>query len=179
MQNKGIKMKKLTVILFALAITASAATANAGANVQSVPDFVPYGTVEATLIRNNNSLTVDGTVYGLNPGETYTVWWVIETATETLIMNASGGIANRHGALSFGAALQTGSYEAGDDTPRVVFLGGTLADTGSATVIFDVLAHGSKIPGRVNEQISTLEAGCEPALFCPSVTVFGFGPVAP
>ena len=177
--NWGVEMKKLTLVLTALAIFASAAKAIAGADIQSAPDFVAYGSVEAKLIRNNNSLTVNGTVYGLNPGETYTVWWIVDTGTELLVMNASGGIANQHGALSFGAALQTGTYETGDDTPRVVYLGGTLADTGSAAVIFDVLAHGPKIPGRVNEQISTLEAGCEPAPFCPSATLFGFFPVAP
>ena len=184
-------MRKIIVAVAALTLYLSVSSAFGGSDVQSEPDVIltPGAVVEATLRRNNNIITVSAKVYGLDPGETYTAWWVVfpegDFAVVPMIMNASGGIANQHGVLSFGAALQTGTYEDGDTKPRFVLFGGTLEDPRSAAVIIDVLDHGPKIPGRVSEQISTLGAGCETPdpndvdPDCPSAAAVLFLPITP
>ena len=178
---RGIQMKKLIIALTAWTACMSIANASEGTVKQTEQDalFV-VGLIEMELVRNNNTLAVSGEVSGLNPGETYTVWWLVgDEGGDFLVLNASGGIADDAGVLGFGAALQTGTYVGGDTTPRVVFLGGELTNPKTAYVQFDVLAHGPKIPGRVKEQISTLDAGCEPEQFCPGVAFIGFNPPAP
>jgi hypothetical protein len=52
---------------------------------------------------------VHGTVYGVEPGNAYTVWWIIDGEVFILV-TATGGIANAKGELSFAAALPTGVH---------------------------------------------------------------------
>lgn len=174
-------MKKLFIAVLASFMCVAVTHASGGPNTQDSPDIVFLGgTILVKLTRSENALTANGVIYGLNPHETYTIWWIVgDEAGDLLVLNAAGGVADRFGALTFGTALQTGEYTTGDTTPRVVYLGGELTNTDTAYVQFDVLAHGPKIPGRVREQISTLDAGCEPEEFCPTVAAFAFLPPAP
>ena len=158
-------MKKLLIAILASFMCVAVTHASGGPNTPDAPDVVYLGgTVLVKLTRHENSLTANGVIYGLNPHETYTIWWLVgDEGGDFLVLNASGGVADGFGALSFGAALQTGEYEEGDTTPRVVFLGGELTNTGTAYVQMDVLAHGPKIPARVKEQMPDGDGVCIPA----------------
>jgi hypothetical protein len=139
--------------------------ATAGATIEREP-FVSVGSAEAQLVRNNNGLSVSGHAMGLTPGNTYTVWWIVIGATDFVVVNASGGIANTAGDLRFGGALPTGTYQAGDTSPRYVEVAGTLSDPLLSMVILHVVDHGPAIPGLIPIQISHLSAescpiGCE------------------
>jgi hypothetical protein len=154
----GKYMKKVLIAAIALMLYASAPSAFGGATIQTIP-IVEVGNVTAKLVRNKNSLSISGTVYNLQPGETYTVWW-ITFDPGILVLNASGGIANGAGELHFAGSLMAGSYDF-DNHPRQVLAPGTLADPSTAFVIFDVVSHGPRIPGRVREQTSTIDGGCD------------------
>jgi len=119
-------------------------------------DPIPLlGSVDAQLIRNDNGISMHGTVYGAVPGNAYTVWWIIEDGDEFIILNATGGIANANGELKFAAGLPAGTYVPGDG-PREVLAPGIFANPRDALVQMDVISHGPKVPGRVKEQISSL-----------------------
>jgi hypothetical protein len=165
-------MRKLIVVVSALMLYMSVASAFAGATIQHTP-VVTVGNAAAKLVRNKNGLSVSGTVYNLQPGETYTVWW-ITFSPGILVMNASGGIANGAGELHFAGSLNAGTYGF-DNHPRQVLAEGTLANPAEAFVIFDVISHGPRIPGRVREQTSTFGGGCD-VFACDLVASFEFAP---
>jgi hypothetical protein len=98
---------------------------------------------------------VHGTVYNAVAGHTYTVWWIID-GEEFIIVNATGGIANVNGELRFAAGLPTGTYVEGEGSREVFIFAGTFSDPRSAGIIMDVVSHGPAVPGRINEQISSL-----------------------
>lgn len=132
----------------------------AGAAVDRTP-LVTVGTAKATLVRNNNHLSVSGQATDLIPGNTYTVWWIVTDSSGLVVVNATGGIANAAGQYRFGGALQTGVYEPGETTPRFVLVGGSLVDPINALVVLHVVDHGPPVPGLIPTQISEISAaGC-------------------
>lgn len=165
-------MKKLLLAATILVFYISASSAFAGATIQHTPN-VTLGNATAKLVRNKNGLSVSGTVYDLQPGETYTVWWIV-LDSGVLVLNASGGIANSGGELHFAGSLRAGTYGV-ENHPRQVLIPGTMTDPSSAIVIFDVISHGPRIPGRVREQTSTFEGGCD-VFPCAPVSSFEFAP---
>jgi hypothetical protein len=119
-------------------------------------DPIPLlGSVDAQLIRNDNGISVHGTVYGAVPGNAYTVWWIITDGDEFIILNATGGIANAEGELRFAAGLPADTYVPGEGSREVLFPG-TFANPRDALVQMDVISHGPMVPGRIKEQISSL-----------------------
>ncbi len=165
-------MRKVIIALSALILSLGATATFGAAAVDRNPD-VAVGDVDAKLVRNNNVLSVSGTLYGLAPNETYTVWWITIDNT-LLVLNATGGISNSAGELHFAAALPAGTYD-GSGGPRQVLVPGSLDDPHSALVIFDVISHGPPIPGRINEQISTIDGACD-VFACDLVASFAFAP---
>lgn len=146
----------------------------AGAVIDDQPS-VNKGTAEATLVRNDNHLSVSGQATGLIPGNAYTVWWIVTDASGRIVVNATGGIANAAGEYRFGGALQTGTYEPGETTPRFVLVGGSLVDPLNAFVRLHVVDHGPPIPGSIPAQISEISAaGCP--VGCALFTEIDFAP---
>ena len=135
--------------------------AAADATIEREP-FVSVGSADAQLVRNQNGLSVSGHAMDLTPGNAYTVWWIVIGETDFVVVNASGGIANKAGDLRFGGALPTGTYEEGDITPRYVQAAGALSDPLLSLVIFHVVDHGPAIPGLIPIQISQLNAASCP-----------------
>jgi hypothetical protein len=165
-------MKKFLIAATALMLYVSASSAFGGASIQHIP-IVNFGNAAAKLVRNKNTLSVKGTVYDLQPGETYTVWWIVLDGG-LLVLNATGGIANGAGELHFAASVQAGTYDGTNDR-RQVLAPGTLTNPSAAHVIFDVISHGPRIPGRVREQTSTIGGGCD-VFACDLAASFEFAP---
>ena len=172
-------MKKILIAAAALVLYASAGTAF-GEVVRQTTGCEAADESCIHLVRNKNGLHLNGTVAGLIPGNAYSIWWITLNADflPKLILNASGGIANEAGEVHFGAGLRADTYEPGDK-PRQVIVPGALDYPLSAFVVLDVLDHGAKLPGLVKEQISTINANCEPAFDCPLASRFFFFPPGP
>lgn len=181
-------MRKLLVVAVSLlSLFGSGFAYGQAAQISDEPILNPIGQAPDTdvvtqLVRNKRTLAVSGTAFGLNPNETYTIWWLVNLISDgggtPLILNATGGLSNAKGELHFAAALQTGTYEEDDLIPRQVLVPGSLINPFLADVIFDVVAHGPPIPGEIPEQISRLESNCGafPGGVCPLVARFLFFP---
>lgn len=141
----------------------------------------------STLHRNANGITATFRAEGLMPGHTFTVWWVVWNAPEECdgpcddpdffnpdvlveVLYAGGNVAGNNGKISISAHLNEG-----DDGGSVNELfglpdidGGALIDALAAEVHLVLRSHGPKIPGMVNDQISSYVGGCdEPFAFPP------------
>lgn len=146
----------------------------AGATVDRSP-AVNIGTAEATLVRNDNHLSVSGRASDLIPGNAYTVWWIVTDSSRRVVVNATGGMADNAGEFRFGGALPTGDYNVGDTIPRLVLVGGSLVDPINAFVRLHVVDHGPPIPGSIPAQISEISpAGCP--VGCALFTEIDFAP---
>ena len=166
-------MKNIFVGIISLILYMGASSAFGGASIDSTPIVAPGSNVTAQLVRNKNVMSISGTVYDLQPGDTYTVWWIVIEGG-VLVINATGGIANGSGELHFGATLRAGTYDF-MNRPRQVLMEGALVDPYAATVIFDVISHGPAIPGLIHEQISTISGGCA-INGCSLAASFSFAP---
>jgi hypothetical protein len=145
---------KLSIVLMVAASIMSGNAFAGGADIDRDP-IVALGSVDAQLIRNNNGVSVHGTLYNAVAGHTYTVWWIIDGA-EFIVLNATGGIANGKDELRFAAGLPTGTYVEGEGSREVFLFPGTFADPRDAVIVLDFVSHGPAVPGRIPEQISSL-----------------------
>jgi len=168
-------MKNVVLTALVLLFGMGAGSAFSAAVIDSLP-IVTEGDVDAKLVRNQNVLSVEGTVFGLEPGDTHTVWWIVFEGPVPLVLNATGGIANAAGELHFAAALPRGTYGPGETVPRQVLVPGSMENPFGATVVFDVIGHGPPIPGLIDDQISTIDGGCDENGGCTFEAQFIFGP---
>jgi hypothetical protein len=113
--------------------------------------------VEAQLVRKDNALSVHGTFHGVAPGETFTLWWILDDGVNFLVLNATGGISNQNGDFHFAAGLPAGTYVGDPSESRQVLFPGTLNNPREVTVIFHLIGHGPPIPGLIPEQISLFD----------------------
>ncbi len=160
------------------------------------PLVVVQGT--STLHQNKNNITVNFKTNGLIPGHAVTLWWVIWNSPENCatpfecsgvdfapanianvnveVLYAAGHVVGFSGQGTFSASLKkdddSGSVNVLMEFPPV----GGLLDTQKAEDHLVIRTHGPKIPGEVNEQISSYVGGCEenPFLYPP----FSFYPDA-
>lgn len=136
----------------------------------------------STLHRSKNGITVNYKTTGLAPGYTYTVWWVIWNNPENCgtpfecndldfaiadkvgveVLYAAGHVVGNSGKGNF-----SGHLNVDDDSASINPLFGLppagglqSGNTFSAEVHLVLRSHGPKIPGMVNEQISSYEGGC-------------------
>ena len=146
----------------------------------------------STLHRNKKGITVNFKTDGLIPGHAVTLWWVIwnnpgvcETPNACGadadfgppfinnvgldILYASGHVVGSNGMGNFSAHLNLN-----DDSKSVnALMGfpdvGGLLNAQDAEVHLVIRTHGPKIPGKVNDQISSYVGGCEanPFLYPP------------
>ncbi|MDT8342672.1 MAG: hypothetical protein RQ751_14270, partial [Longimicrobiales bacterium] len=165
---------------------AEAAGGTPGTNTQpsaaiiTLPGLAPVAGT-ASLNRNRNGATFTYRAAELEPGHTYTVWWVVfenpaacgedgcngaDLLTEgvggTVFGPAAGGIAGEDGRATFAGSSLTPPSEVldlnGDGVPDG---DGSLDDTQGAEVHLVVRDHGPAIPGRVPEQIGSFLGGCD------------------
>lgn len=145
----------------------------------------------STLHRNANGISVNFKAEEVMPGHTFTVWWVVWNAPEECdgpcddpdffnpdvlveVLYAGGNVAGNNGKINISAHLNEG-----DDSGSVNELfglpdveGGALIDALTAEVHVVLRSHGPKIPGMVNEQISSYVGGCDdPFAFLPFTEV--------
>jgi hypothetical protein len=177
--------KKLAIPLLTLIITATicgavAARADTSFTSFSVSEAIDMLSGEllagaSTLVRTRHSVSMTFHATGLEPGATYTAWWVIFNRPErcsdnvcgdddvfddpeppkTSVLWASGLIAGQDGSGNFSATLRR------DHPDGEVLFGAGLRNTQRAEVHVVLRTHGAPIPGRTGEQISTFAGGCD------------------
>jgi hypothetical protein len=137
------------------------------------------------LTRTHDRIIVTMELAGLNPGDAFTLWWVVFNTPEgcvdgcgedefgsdeslvaagLAVANATGNIVKSDGTMEFGAVLQRGQD---DPSHQVLFstVGPVLAaDPDDAEVHLIVQSHGQARGGKkLREQVSMFEANCTPA----------------
>jgi hypothetical protein len=164
-------------LLGASAAAAPASTQSSG--VYSLSDGNPVDGAGATLLRTDSSIRMTLHTTQLDPGGTYTVWWIIfnnpaactdafhglgllcgegdlgSPAVAASVLFATGHVVGQNGKGNFGAHLHVGQM-----TNDVLF-GPGLLDPRGAEIHVIVRSHGDPIPGLVREQISTVGGGCD------------------
>ncbi len=129
----------------------------------------------STLIRDRRGIRMTYDASGLEPGGTYTAWWVIFNRPDrcsdgvcseddvfvdpkparTSVLYASGSLAGYDGIADFHAAL-----DRRERTGEVLFGPGLVNVFGSEVHVV-IRTHGQPIPGAVDLQLSTFNGGCE------------------
>jgi hypothetical protein len=129
------------------------------------------------LVRTPDGVSMNLQTTGLEPGAAYTVWWVVfnnpgscrdgcgeddlgNSNVQATVLWATGHVIGDNGVGNFAAYLAEGDTSdvgpfglPGDDMG--------LIDSTQAEIHLVVRTHGPPIPGRVKEQISTFEGGCD------------------
>lgn len=172
------------VCLLTGAFSLSAAAAPAVAQSSGVywfADASPVPGAWSTLRRNDNGVTMTLHTTGLDPGATYTVWWVVfnnpaacthgagdlqcgegdlapfggDPAVMSSALWATGHVVGNDGVATFAARLNVGR------THGQVLFGDGLLNAHQAEIHLVVRSHGAPIPGMVKAQTHTFEGGCE------------------
>ena len=137
------------------------------------------------LTRTGDRILLTMELAGLNPGDAFTLWWVVFNTPEgcvngcgddefasmetmaaagLAVANATGNIVKSDGTLEFGAALQQGVDDA---SHQILFstVGPVLAaNPVDAEVHMIVQSHGQARGGKkLRQQVSEFEANCTPA----------------
>lgn len=171
-----------SLLLVALALPASAATRQSSEvyTFADLPALIDVG--DAALVRNDNGVTFQATVRGVDPG-VYTVWWVVWNNPETCgadgctdadfgtpgldvdIGYATGHVVGDGGQLTLAGHLAEGASLSGLPTEFGITSGSGLLDAAEAEVHIVIRNHGPKIPGLVGEMAHTFHAGCDYSVF--------------
>lgn len=144
----------------------------------------------STLYRNKNGITVNFKAKNLYPGA-YTIWWVIwnnpedcgipnECAdsdfgfVEVEVLYAGGHVVGNNGKGNISAHLKAGDVSGSiNDLFELPAAGGLQAgNTFDAEVHIVLRTHGPKVPGLVNEQISSYAGGCDTPFLIPPFTAY-------
>jgi hypothetical protein len=139
----------LSVVLISRAAAATQTT-------NPVATFAGATVGASTLTRTDSGISFSLTTSGLEAGHAVTVWWMVFNPDGSLsVQYAAGHVIDEGGVAEFGDHLSVG------DTDGVINGGPGLLDAQGANVVLVVRDHGSKDPGRVNEQIHTFDV-CNP-----------------
>jgi hypothetical protein len=144
----------------AIATLLSAQSPNAADHDFAKVKVIGAGTVagSADLVRNNNGITCVIHTSGLVPGDAYSVWWVIPD--ESLIFNASGGIAGGDGTATFAGHASTGPVGPVDGSVVLSNGDGSFDQPRTDTVTVIIRHHGPPILGIINQQTGSFNTGC-------------------
>ena len=112
----------------------------------------------ADLVRNNNGITCVIHTSGLVPGDAYSVWWVIPD--ESLVFNATGGIAGGDGTATFAGHASTGPVGPVDNSVVLSNGDGSFDQPRTDTVTVIIRHHGPPILGMINQQTGSFNFGC-------------------
>jgi hypothetical protein len=147
-------------LLVAFAALLSAQSPNAADHDFAKVKVIGTGTIvgSADLVRNNNGITCVIHTSGLVPGDAYSVWWVMPD--ESLIYNASGGIAGGDGTATFAGHASTGPVGPADGSVVLSNGDGSFDQPRTDTVTVVIRHHGPPIPGSINQQTGSFNFGC-------------------
>jgi hypothetical protein len=141
--------------------------------------FAPIDGAWSRLLRNDSGISLTINTYGLEPGETFTVWWVVfnypefcnggcgeddvllfggPAEVQGTVLYATGHVVGGSGQGKFGAHLSVG-----DASDALLGIGPGLVNPRGAEVHVVVRSHGPLQPGLVDDQISTFGGGCNNA----------------
>jgi len=149
-----------------------------GSAVRSATSVIPFlggapipGS-SSTLVRNTGGISYTLKTSQLDPGGTYTNWYVVfnnpslctgpcgedddvfpGAPAGVSVIFADGHVIGHTGAASFAGRLNVG------DTKGALF-GPGLSDPYGAEIHIVVRHHGQPVPGMINEQISMFNGGC-------------------
>jgi hypothetical protein len=116
---------------------------------------------QATLQRTKKGLTVNVWTTGLDedPSAVYTMWWVIiDLYTGGVCVQwAAGHPVGPNGTGHFAAHTKVG--DTSGDTPSWIGCDTGLVDPATALVLVQLRSHGEKIPGEVDDQLSSYAGG--------------------
>ncbi len=136
---------------------------------------------QSTLIRQKNGVTTHFRTNDLIPGHAYTLWWVvwnkpqncinypdacdepdfnIADEVEVEVLYAAGQVAGASGSGTFSARLDENDTDGSINHLFGLPSYGGMHDAQTAEVHLVLRSHGPKIPGQVNEQITTYGGGC-------------------
>ena len=135
----------------------------------------------STLLRQKDGVSAQFKTSTLIPGHAYTLWWVIWNKPENCagapgpclesdfgiadqveveILYASGQVVGSNGQTTFSAHLKESDTNGSiNDLFGLPSFGG-LQDAQQAEVHLVLRSHGPKIPGQINNQISSYGGGC-------------------
>jgi len=158
--------KKILGIVLAVGLLLAVGTLRgAQSPTAAVQDFasvkvIATGTVvgSAQLVRNNNGIVCTIHTSGLVPGDVYSVWWVMPE--ESLIYNASGGIAGADGTATFAGHASVGPVGPVDGSTVLSNGDGSFDQPRTDTVLVIIRHHGPPIPGQINQQTGSFNFGC-------------------
>lgn len=106
---------------------------------------ITLGAGTATLVRNDNGVSMTLKLTGVVPGHVYSAWWFVGANPP---VNAAGVIATKGGRATLAGHLSEG---------------GILADARADDIIVRVLYHGPTIPGQIHQQMTTTFTGAPPS----------------
>ncbi len=113
------------------------------------------------IVRNNNGVTVTVNTSELDPGSAVTIWLVVfnngTSGGPDDVIYGAGHVVGPNGTANFAAHLNEG------DTGGSLFLQPSpgLIDAETAEIHIVVRSHGPFDPGRIPEQIHTVENDCD------------------
>ena len=163
--NVSIRRKITGVVLAAGLVLGLAAMLSAQSPAAADQDFASVKLIStgarvgsAELVRNNNGITCVIHTSNLVPGDAYSVWWVMPD--ESLIYNASGGIASADGTATFAGHASVGPVGPVDGSVVLSNGDGFFDQPRTDTVVVIVRHHGPPIPGMINQQTGSFNFGC-------------------
>ena len=153
--------------------------------VHRMTDASVIDATSSTLARTKNGITATLQTRELEPGDAYTLWWVIfnhpencenpipgvtscgegdvfaqplgDTDVKVSVQYAGGNIVGGTGRVDFGAYLQEGVTP---DAPGQLVFGSGLIDSKKAEVHLVVRSHGKVFPPLEGAQLSTFGGAC-------------------
>jgi len=168
----------------AVGVTAASQAAHTISPVVRFSDMAVVGT--SKLTRNDNGVSMSYSASELQPGTIATIWWVVYNNPDACTFGtlgkcagpdlqnpdvrgtafyAAGHVIGGSGKAQYGAHLPSGRVIVDPDPDaNQVFIGnGILEDARTPEIHLVLRTHGEKIPGMVNRQLSTHDAGCTTA----------------
>ena len=137
--------RRLIVLLLVVGTVALTVRIAFGGEATRQAGDITLGAGTATLVRNDNGVSMTLELTGVEAGHVYSAWWFVGANPP---VNAAGAIAINGERATFAGSLSEG---------------GILADARADDIIVRVLYHGPKIPGRIHEQMTTTGTGAPPS----------------
>jgi hypothetical protein len=188
---KRPKWLVIAVAIAALSVVSVVYAAPASRSTSDVHVFPAGPQLEgarSTLVRNDNGMSMTFHTSGLEPGTVATVWWAIfhhpelcfnpgnctgadvnnDAQVELVdisVFYATGHVIGGSGKANYGAHLPVGRLTVDPDPSanQLIRGDGVLKDARGADVHLVIRTHGPAIPGLINHQLSTFDAGCTTA----------------
>ena len=145
--------------------------------IVTIADGLPYANASATILRNKRGVTTNFNATGLEPGA-YTIWVVVFNnrsycgtepcgeadlfieAVEGDVLFGTGHVVGENGKGNFSSRLNENDESGSISDIFGLPMASGLHNAQEAEVHLVLRYHGPAIPGKIDEQIHTYEAGC-------------------